>query len=105
MPSRKQPSTAKNIVSTTSSIIGESCISAIHSARCRGMPVKPIATARNAAPARLNEIMQEVLVAPNRLALKDSQFVEPVTASSSTAQATTQPATQRQEARPNNHQP
>ena len=38
--------------------------SVIHSASARGMPVKPIAAVRYAAPAKMNAIMQLVRVAP-----------------------------------------
>ena len=57
----------------------------IHSAIARGTPVKPMATVRNAAPARMKPIMQDVLVAPMTLAMKFVQVSDPVSAASSSA--------------------
>ena len=50
---------------------------AIRSARPRGSPVKPIASERNAAPARIRAIIADVRVAPIRLAVKVDQLSEP----------------------------
>ncbi len=69
IPSRKKPKTIKNKVSMMMSSVGESPIAEILSASILGMPVKPIARLKKAAPAMMKVIMQDVLVAPNRLSL------------------------------------
>ena len=45
-----------------------------HSANSRGMPVKAMVLVKNAAPARMNMIMQLVRVVPIRPSLKFSQL-------------------------------
>ena len=49
----------------------------IHSAIDLGSPVKPIDNVKKAPPAKMNAIMQEVLVAPKRLSVNAFKFNEP----------------------------
>ena len=46
----------------------------IHIAKFLGKPVKPIASDKKVDPARINAIMQEVFVAPNKESLKVFTF-------------------------------
>ena len=45
----------------------------IHIAKFLGKPVKPIAKDKNVEPAKINAIIQEVFVAPNKEDLKVSK--------------------------------
>ena len=75
-------------MSAAISSTGLSCKVAIHAASALGSPVKPIDSARNAEPARISAIMQEVRTAPIRLSTKLSQVSERCTAASSRAPST-----------------
>src|SRR3546814_18990118 len=88
MPSRKQPSTIENTVSAAISASGVSSRPAIQAARLRGNPVKPIASDRKSAPARMSAIMQEVRRAPIRLATKDARVSESCSAERRSDQVT-----------------
>ena len=57
-------------------------------AKWRGMPVKPIAIDRNAAPTRMKLIMHEVRIAPIRLAEKVARVSVPEAAASASAPRT-----------------
>ena len=46
----------------------------IHIAKFLGRPVNPIARDKNVEPAKINAIMQDVFVAPNKDALKVLKF-------------------------------
>src|SRR6266702_4678164 len=78
MPSRKQPRTMKSSVSTRIRWPGVSPWRAIQSAIARGIPVKPIATVRKAAPVSMKAIMQDVFIAPMTLALNAFRSSDPV---------------------------
>jgi hypothetical protein len=70
------------------SVVADRPSEPIHSANSRGSPVKPMASARKAAPARIRAIMHEVRVAPSRLSTKERQVSEPC-AAASTSEPTT----------------
>ena len=52
------------------SMYGDSSRAPTQLARWRGMPVKPMAIDRKAAPTRMKPIMHDVRIAPIRLVMK-----------------------------------
>jgi len=88
IPSRNMPMTMKKSVRTASSASGESPISAMPRAMARGMPVKPMATVRNAAPARMKAIMAVVTVAAESVSEKARAVIPPPRAARTSAPRT-----------------
>ena len=88
MPSRKQPSTMKKIVSTISNVVIDRSIAPIQAARLRGKPVKPIATDKNAAPSKISAIMHDVRVADKTASPNNVQLNEPDSHASNAANTT-----------------
>jgi hypothetical protein len=70
-PSKKQPKKMYRIARITSNIFGVKSRDSTYPARILGAPVKPIAVDRNAAPTRINVIIQEVRTPPIKLAIKE----------------------------------
>ncbi len=68
----------KSRVSTRIKWLGVRPWWAIQSAIARGIPVKPIATVRKAAPVSMKAIMQEVFIAPMTLAWNAFRSSDPV---------------------------